>query len=166
MKVSSLCKLREFFFKSLNAYMLQAPLVARSAHTPASPCVWTPPFRHHSVVCMHTSFHLLASSTMPPPPPQHKELFSLRQPDEYMRFSTGDEKLTQVLPGPPAKIPHGSLKWLNEEGTHTHREEQQRELCLAAHLPSALLSPSGSHEHLLRTDPSAGTRNTLAARQR
>lgn len=50
------------------------------AHHPSPGC-GCPPFRHRSVVRMHTIFSLLASSTMPPPPPQHKELFSLRQPD-------------------------------------------------------------------------------------
>ena len=47
----------------------------------------TPPLgvdAHHSAIALWsacTFFSLLASSTMPPPPPQHKELFSLRQPD-------------------------------------------------------------------------------------
>ena len=64
------------------------------------------------------------------PLPHHsiKDCFPLSNLTDYMRFSTEDEKLTQVLPGPPAKIPHGSRKWLD---------------CLAALLPSALLSPSG-----------------------
>lgn len=139
MKVSSLCKLREFFFKTSECLHVTGSLVARSAHTPPLPlCVDA----HHSAIALWSAC-TQASIHSPAPPPQHKNCFPLGNLTEYMRFSTGDEKLTQVLPGPPAKIPHGSRKWLNEEG-HTHREEQQRELRLAAHLPSALLSPSGS----------------------
>lgn len=144
MKVSSLCKLREFFFKKSECLHVTGSLVARSAHTPPLPLCVDP---HHSAItlwsaCTQAS---ICSPALQCPLPHHsiKNCFPLGSLTEYMRFSTGDEKLTQVLPGPPAKILHGSRKWLNEEG-HTHREEQKRELRLAAHLPSALLSPSGS----------------------
>jgi len=110
------------------------------AHHPSLGC-GCPPFRHRSVVRMHTIFSLLASSTMPPPPPQHKELFSLRQPDWIHEISHWGGEANPGPTWPTCQDSTRSRKWLNEEG-QTHGEEEQRELCPAAHLPSALLSPS------------------------
>lgn len=108
----------------------------------------TPPWgvdAHHSAIALWSACtqSFLYSPALQCPLPHHsiKNCFPLGNLTEYMRFPTGEEKPTPVLPGPPARIPHGSRKWLNEEG-QTHGEEEQRELCPAAHLPSALLSPS------------------------
>lgn len=141
MKVNSLCKLRELLFKKSECLHVTGSLVARSACTPPLPWVWMPTIPPS--LCGPHAHSFLYSRALQCPLPHHsiKNCFPLGNLTEYMRFPTGEEKPTPVLPGPPARIPHGSRKWLNEEG-QTHGEEEQRELCPAAHLPSALLSPS------------------------
>ena len=168
MKVNSLCKLRELFFKKSECLHVTGSLVARSTRTPPLSLGVD---AHHSAIALWSAStqSFLYAPALQCPLPHHsiKNCFPLGNLTEYMRFPTGEEKPTQVLPGPPARIPtdHGSGRM--KKGRHTGKNSKESFALLPIWWPRSiyyiLIPLLGPGTHWGQDGDESPSRNTPSA---